>query len=529
MKSTENFPKIAVGSIVTLAFGLLHSASSFAAPTSAVKKNNENNADRPNILFIFTDDQRYDSVAALGNKDIYTPNLDSLVNHGVTFVNTYLQGANTAGTSVPSRCQLLTGRGVFNIPDGWGRPFPDSMTTFATAFSRAGYYTFTTGKETNGIESSMRGFKDGAKLFDLGQGHYHPHYKLPVQDFRKDGKYGVEHMYYVGENNKGRYPVLKYDKPDMINSFEGTHDAKIFGKACADFIKNYDKKEPFLIYLAFHAPHDPRQAPRNYKDMYPVEDIHLYPNFRTMPIFDNGQTMTRDELLAPYPRTVENTKEQISDYYAFISLIDAELGKILKVLRERGFDKKTIIVFSSDSGLGLGSHGLFGKQSLYDDGSIHVPFVLCGPNIPENQKRKDLCYTFDIYPTLCDLTNIPIPKSVLGKSVAASIKHETAKPKRKELFFGYEDLARSVRDERFKLIESCVHGVRTTQLFDLIEDPYEIHNLFNEKEYANVLAHLRKRLEANKVNDASWGDNFWKTYFETPAPKNVRKIPGKTL
>lgn len=485
---------------------------------------------RPNVLIVFTDDQRFDSVNALGNKDIHTPNLDSLVNHGVTFTNAYLQGANSGATSVPSRAQLLTGRGVFNIPDGFAKFFPESMTSFATAFKKAGYYTFTTGKQNNGPEASLRGFMDGAKLFDMNPGYYHPHYKMPVQDFRKDGKYSSKYLYFVGGNNQEkRYYCSQYGSKDKINTFEGTHDCKVFGKACADFIKDYKEDKPFLIYLPFHAPHDPRQAPQNYRDMYPADKIHLYPNFRTMPLFNDGQAMVRDEILAPYPRTIDDTKQQIADYYALITFMDAEFGKILNVMRERGFDKNTIIIFASDSGLGLGSHGLFGKQSLYDDAGIHVPFVLCGPNIPENKKRKDLCYTYDIFPTICDLTNVPIPKSVLGKSMAASVAQENTNPVRKELFFGFENTQRAVRDNKYKLIESCVSGVRTTQLFDIEKDPYEMNNLYNIKKYQPILAKLRKQLVANKKNDAEWGDAFWDTYLSTPAPNKMRIIPGKGL
>lgn len=499
---------------------LLSALTCVADGAVAYAQEAQTNGERPNVLIVFTDDHRYDGVAALGNPDLKTPNLDSLVNNGVTFTNTFLQGANNGATSTPSRAQLITGKSVFEIPNGDGRFFPATMTSFATAFSEAGYNTFTTGKQNNGPEASMRGFQSGAKMFDLTKGFYKPHFYLPVQDFREDGKYSADHLYLVGgENQEFRVPVKMFysqkgQEPKLkFEEFAGTHSNEVFGRAAEEFITNYHEEEPFLMYLAFHAPHDPRNAPQEYYDMYPPETLQLPVNYLPQHPFDTGEMEIRDEMLAPYPRTEENTKQQLCEYYALITHMDHQLGKVFEALRKRGMDKNTLIIFASDSGLGMGSHGLFGKQNLYNDAGIHVPFVLCGPNIPKNEKRSDLCYTYDIFPTLCDLTGVQIPASVTGKSMAASVPAQSEVGVRDELFFAYTNLERSVRDERYKLIVYCVNDDVHELLFDLQEDPNEMVNLANERKYGKILKRLRTRLIANKAIDAEWGNKFWETYL----------------
>ncbi|MFI3277463.1 MAG: sulfatase-like hydrolase/transferase [Rikenellaceae bacterium] len=477
---------------------------------------------QPNIVIIFTDDHRYDGISALGNRDLKTPNFDSLVERGVTFTNTYLQGANSAATSTPSRAQLLTGRSVFEIEMTW-RNFPAKYTSFAAAFSEAGYNTFTTGKQNN-AESSMRGFTSGAKLFDLSPAYYNPHFYLPVQDYRADGKYNIKHLYLVGgENQEFRVPPAYFyankkkgeTEPRLkLEEFDGTHSSEVFATATADYITTYSDEKPFLIYLPFHAPHDPRNAPQKYYDMYPPESLQLPANYAEKHPFDTGDMEARDELIITYPRKEAEVRKELSDYYALITHLDDQLGVVLKAIEDKGIADNTLVVFASDSGLGMGSHALMGKQNLYDDAGIHVPFVLCGLDIPKNERRTNLCYTYDIYPTLCDIAGVKIPESVTGKSVKGAIAAPNAAAGREELFFGYKNIQRAIRDEQYKLIEFCVNGERNTLLFDIKNDPYETKDLSKDRSYRKVLKHMRERLVANKSIDAEWGAKFWETYLK---------------
>ena len=467
----------------------------------------KNTSNQPNVVIIFTDDHRFDAVGALGNGQVKTPNLDKLIKGGTTFNNAYIQGANSGAVCAPSRAQLLTGRGVFDLPDGNGHYFPESMTSFPMAFKDAGYFTFITGKSHNGPEASMRGFMGGSTLYGLTQGYYVPHFRMPYQDYRKDGGYGKEHLYFIaGEDHE-----IRLDTESNLGHM-GPHSSEIFAKSAVDFLESYVKEQPFLLYLPFHAPHDTRNAPKDYHEMYAPETIQLPPNYLAMHPFDNGDLYIRDEKLAPYPRTERDTQYQLADYYAIITHLDDQIGKVLQALEDKNMTENTIIVFATDSGLGMGSHGLFGKQNLYEDGGIHVPIVFNGPGIPKNEIRTDLCYTYDIFPTLCELIGIEIPSSVTGISLAKSIEDANAPMKRKELYFGYRHTQRALRNEQYKLIEYQVGGRRHTQLFDVVNDPYEINDLSKQEKYQETLTHLQKCLKMNKVQGLKWEDAFWEGY-----------------
>jgi len=189
--------------------------------------------------------------------------------------------------------------------------------------------------------------------------------------------------------------------------------------------------------------------------------------------------------------------------------MDAQIGRVLSALKKTGQAKNTIIVFAGDNGLAVGRHGLLGKQNLYEH-SVHVPLIMSGPGIPKGQRRNAFCYVLDAFPTLCDLTGMPIPSSVEGRSLAPLIR-DRKRNIRDTLFFAYKDVQRGVRDERYKLIEYAVKGKRTTQLFDLQADRWEINNLADNPLYAAHLKRLRKELLRWKeeLGDSS---KFWQGY-----------------
>ncbi len=467
--------------------------------------------ERPNIIIIFGDDHRYDAIHALGGTVVKTPNLDKLINNGVSFDNAYLQGANTGATSAASRAQLLTGRGVFDIPKGNGSPWSEDIKTFPEVFRDAGYYTFFTGKSHNGPKASSRGFVDGAKLYGLIGGFYKPHFRMPYADFKADQSYKKSDLYFVGGENHDEKIT-----PSEESEYVGPHSTDIFAKAAVDFIDGYDKPQPLLMYIAFHAPHDTRNYTEKYRDMYDPAEIPLPVNFLEEHPFDNGDLKVRDERLAPYPRTKENTQSQLADYYRTITHVDDKVGEIVEALKRKGLDKNTIFVISTDSGLGMGSHGLFGKQNLYDDAGIRVPMVFSGMGIPKGVRKQDICYSADIFPTMCDLAGVSIPSSVKGLSQAKSVLGGS-QHLRKIGYFAYMDHVRAVRDERYKLIEYCVDGVRHTQLFDLEHDRYECHDLARSPEYDKLIASMREELirQSEQESGAEWGIEFWRGYMKS--------------
>ena len=265
------------------------------------------------------------------------------------------------------------------------------------------------------------------------------------------------------------------------------------------------------MYLAFHAPHDPRQAPQKYVDMYKPEDIDLPPSYVQQHPFDNGDMVLRDEALAPWPRTPQVAKEHLAAYYAIITHLDDQIGKVIKALKESGDYENTLIILAGDSGLAVGNHGLIGKQNLYNEDGIHVPFIISGNLVKDKGRKIDaFSYIHDIFPTICDLANIEIPASVEGKSLLPVIENKSSEI-RTSMYFAYKQLMRSYRKGDFKLIEyvraknidkkkdEYFTGSRVTQLFNLKDDFWETTDLSFLPEYKQILEELRKEMKAQAI------------------------------
>ena len=176
--------------------------------------------------------------------------------------------------------------------------------------------------------------------------------------------------------------------------------------------------EPFFCYVAFTAPHDPRNPPEPYREMYYRNRPPLPQNFLPQHPFDNGMTKDiRDENLAPYPRTREVIGDQLCEYYGLITHLDEQVGRILAALEAVGArGRDTIIIYTADHGLALGSHGLLGKQSLYEH-SMRSPLIIAGPGIPAGRSTAAFTYLFDLFPTICDLAGVKPPDGLAGRDL----------------------------------------------------------------------------------------------------------------
>mgnify|MGYP005837390071 CR=1 FL=1 len=460
---------------------------------------------RPNILFFFTDDQRFDTIRALGNAQIHTPNMDAWVREGTTFTHAHIMGGTSPAVCMPSRAMLMTGRTLFHLQRE-GQGIPQEHVLLGEWLQQHGYETWGTGKWHNGSASYARSFTCGAEIFFGGMDD---HWNVPACDFDPSGRYDL-HKPFVPDPKRSN--EVLYRQCDHITP--GKHSSELFAEAAIDFLRSYDGQAPFFMYLSFMAPHDPRTMPREYLEMYNPAEIALPENFMPQHSFDNGELRVRDELLAPFPRTTEEIRRHIAEYYAMITHADAQIGRVLQALREAGRAADTIIVFAGDNGLALGQHGLMGKQNLYDH-SVRVPLVFCGPDIPKGRQSDAYCYLSDIYPTLCELVGIPIPASVEGQSLVPAMRDPAANI-RETLYCAYKEYQRSVRDRRYKLIEYVVAGRRTTQLFDIEEDPKELTNLADDPAYAEHLQRLRAELrrwrDALDDVDNPFGRVFWQGY-----------------
>ncbi|WP_158850748.1 sulfatase-like hydrolase/transferase [Algibacter sp. L1A34] len=473
---------------------------------------------KPNILFLFTDDQRGGTIGAMDKYNVQTPNMDQLVDNGTSFTNSYILGATTAAVCSPSRAMLMTGRHYFNIePNVYAQfAFPkeekgqSDKLTFPEYFKANGYKTFATGKQHNGEPWVERGF-DYVKSAFLGG--MTTHYGTKVKDYTPETGWSTP-----------------YKDTEKFSS-------EVFGDAAVGFLNDYKKEDPFLMYVAFTAPHDPRTPPQEFKDMYPNEDMALPENFMSQHPFEIADEKIRDEVLLPFPRTPEAIQKEISDYYGMITATDAQIGRVLKALKDSGKADNTIIVLAGDNGLALGQHGLLGKQNVYEH-SVSVPLVFVGPNIPKNKKTAALAYLHDVFPTLCGLTGLEIPESVQTEDLTPVIEGD-AKEVRTSMLYAYNSWPgeafkpninnhgghRAVRKGEFKLIVSSKNDNYTYQLFNIKNDPWELINLIEDENYNNVKEDLILELEKLIKETGDLADLTKKEFglFDHPEDYNFKK------
>lgn len=409
------------------------------------KENAAKSAKKPNVLFLFADDMRADSLGALGDRNVKTPNLDAVARRGFVMTNAYCLGGNSAAVCTPSRNMMLSGKSYFrwldfappDAPNQRGRLAPGDPPNFPLSMKDAGYLTYHHGKRNN-----------TAPLI------------------------------------QAKFDVDKYLKDDLGDRTDGEPGKQIVDEAIA-FLKEKRDDRPFFMYLAFGNPHDPRVAAPKYMALYDRDKIPLPKNYLPQHPFNNGEMTVRDERLSPWPRTEAEIRKTWHEYYATISGLDFHIGRLLETLRSLGLDDETIIVFSADQGIAVGSHGLLGKQNLYDH-SMKSPLVIAGPGIPSGRSDA-LVYLLDIYPTICDLAGAPAPPGIDGVSFKPVIAGK-AKQARGDLMLAYRDVQRAYRDGRWKLIR--YPRVNVTQLFDLKSDPHETRNLAGDPAQAKRLAQM---------------------------------------
>ncbi len=434
--------------------------------------------EQPNILFIFADDQSYETVHSLGNDEIITPNLDRLVESGVTFTYAYNQGAWNGAVCLASRAMINTGRFLWHAWDEASSEkciqWQEEGRMWAQLFEQAGYETYMTGKWHVGA--------DPAKTFNVSA----------------DIRGGMPKQTQEGYNRPVEGKPDQWDPSDkQFGGFweGGTHWSEKLANTAVKFINQASgKKKPFFMYLAFNAAHDPRQSPVEYIEKYPLNKISLPANYLDENLFKDqigcGKDL-RDEKLAPFPRTPYAVKVNRREYYALITYMDEQIGRILEALEESGKKDNTYIFFTADHGLSVGHHGLMGKQNMFDH-SVRVPLMIIGPDIPKNKKINTPVYLQDIMPSTLDLAGINIPGHVQFKSLMPLITGE--RDKNYDAIYGaYCDYQRMVTKDGFKLI--LYPKVPKAFLFNLKNDPLEQIDLSEMPEYKEKIKILLKYLE----------------------------------
>jgi arylsulfatase A-like enzyme len=466
----------------TLAFSVASIMLAFAGMSEQIALGESRSDQRPNVLLIVTDDQRPDTIHALGNDIIRTPHLDDLARRGVSLTRAVC--GNPICT--PSRAEILSGCSSFrNGVLDFGTRIEPSLVLWPEAMARGGYHTWYVGKWHNDGRPTVRGYHKTRGLYAGG-----------------GGKWAVDQTDWKGSPITGYRGWIFQDDDGNLFPEHGvglTPDiSRRFADAAIELIEGRPDK-PFFLHVNFTAPHDPLLMPPSFDGTYRAEDMPIPRNFLPRHPFDHGNFEGRDEQLLPWPRTPELIRELTAVYYAVISDMDEQIGRILETLRKSGQEQNTIVIFTSDHGVGIGSHGIRGKQNMYEH-TIGVPMIIAGPGIPRGERRDAQVYLRDLYPTVCELSSVEIPDTVEATSFAGVLqgRQRTIHP---HVFGYFRDKQRMIRTDRWKLIH--YPHLDRYQLFDLRDDPDERHDLAGDPRHQPTRDELRATLAAwqKEVND----------------------------
>lgn len=427
---------------------------------------------KPNVFFIFADDMSYETIRAYGLLDIDTPNLDKLAARGASFTHAYNMGSYSPAVCAASRSMLNTGSFIWNTREKIKTSAAGNR-MWSQQMRDAGYRTYFSGKWHVEVKTST--------IFDVVE---HVRGGMPKQ---------TPAGYDRPKNPQDYATGWKPWDPMQGGFWEGgKHWSEVLADDGVGFIEQAATDEkPFFMYLAFNAAHDPRQSPKEYVDRYPLDRIKIPENF--LAEYPHAEAICdkqlRDERLMPYPRTEYAVKVNRQEYFALITHMDDQIGRILEALEKSGKADNTYIVFTADHGLAVGHHGLVGKQNMYDH-SVRVPFMIAGPDVKPGLKIDTPIYLQDVMPTTLELAGINDPavdfKSLLPILREKSREHYDA------IYGAYLDRQRMITKGDWKLLSYPTIGVE--RLYNVKNDPNELHDLINNPEVAPKLDEMRQAL-----------------------------------
>ena len=451
---------------------------------------------RPNFLFILADDQSYETIRAHGHEEIMTPNLDRLVESGTSFTNAYNMGGWHGAICVASRSMLNTGRTLWRAKTQEDQldQLAERNELWPQLLQMVGYETYFTGKwhikidpetifdhvshERPGMPPDLWGqMMSGAVDPDMAFMKTIPGYVRPV----------------IGEPD----PWSPYDRSQGGFWEGGKHWSEVLADDAEEFLKAATASDqPFFMYLAFNAPHDPRQSPKRFVDMYPLEEIEVPASY--LPEYPYKDEIgcvprIRDEALAPFPRTEFAVRTHRQEYYALISHMDEQIGRILEALEKTGKADNTYIIFTADHGLACGNHGFMGKQNMYDH-SMKVPFIVVGPAVPKDKRNPELVYLQDVVPTTLHLAGTRIPEFVEFNNLWSLITDAEAESPYETIYGAYQtDEQRMIREGDYKLI--VYPKADRVRLFNLRQDPLETRDLSGSPGHWEEIHELFSKLQ----------------------------------
>jgi N-acetylglucosamine-6-sulfatase len=430
---------------------------------------------RPNIVFILIDDLRHDTFSFMGHPFVETPHIDALAKGGLQFTNAFV----TTSLCSPSRASFLTGRYMHNhkVVDNADR-MPEGTLTFPQLLQKADYQTAFIGKWHMGGSSaaSRPGFDHWVSF--AGQGTYAPgKHKLNVNDTL--------------------VPRQKYMTDELTDY-------------TVEWLNDRSSDEPFLLYLSHKGVHGLYDPAERHRDRYkgtpfplPATMANTPANYAGKPMWVQDQRNSWHGVEYPYyGRSKQSLVEMYRHYCEMILSIDDSVGRVMQTLKQRGVDRNTLVLFTSDGGHFWGEHGLIDKRCAYEE-SIRIPLLAHCPSLIKPETKCDaIMANIDVAPTLLELAGVDVPASIDGQSFAGLLKDPASKyPWRQSLLYEYywepqfpqTPSMFCLRDNRFKLIQ--YHGIwDTDELYDTVNDPHETRNLIREPEHNQRVSQMRQQL-----------------------------------
>lgn len=445
---------------------------------------------KPNILWICTDQQRYDTIGALNNPQIHTPNLDRLVADGVAFTHAFCQSP----ICTPSRASFLTGmypssvHGCMNGNERWAEAAP----LVTALLADAGYTCGLAGKLHLAAAHGRvepRPHHDGYAVF---------HWSHGIHDFWESG-----HAYADWLRAQGHDLGAMLEDPAQIPP--ALHQSTWCADRAIEFMATQTGDQPWLMSVNFFDPHAPFDPPQPYLDRYAADDMPD-PLFRASDVATQAELRDIDFQTLCRPPDEFNAKQVRAAYYAMIELIDDNVGRMLDALEASGQRENTVVIFMSDHGETLGDHGLLLKGCRFYEGLVRVPLICAWPgHFGKGVVRNALVELTDIAPTLLDLADLPVPERMQGRSLLPHLTpgdqpdqhrdyvrceyYRALNPVANPRFNG--TYGTMLRDTQYKLV--VYHGHESGELYDLAADPGEFENRWADPAYAAVKLRLLKQ------------------------------------
>ena len=450
---------------------------------------------KPNVLFIISDDLTATAVSSYENKTCKTPNIDKLASEGVQFTKAYSQYPVCG----PSRASFMSGyypnaTKTFGYVSGRENIGPNRK-TWSQLFKDNGYYTARVSKIYHmgvpiDIETGSNGEDDEAswtERFNSKGPEWLAKGEAELVQNNPDGS--------VERKGGNVMTIVKAEGDDLVHS-----DGRTAQKAI-ELIKKH-KKNPFFLALGFVRPHVPFVAPKSYFDPYPFTKIVLpekmKDDWNDIPKRGiNYVTSVNGEM------SLEQQQKAIAAYYASVSYMDAQVGRVLNTIKEEGLEDNTIIIFTSDHGFHLGEHDFWMKVSLHEE-SVRVPMIIKVPG-----KKPTVCNSFvellDLYPTIAELAGLKTSKHIQGKSLTKVLDNPEIEVR--DMSFSVSQGGKSflLRTNKWAYIQYNENASAGIELFDMVNDPKQFENLAKQDKYSRVVASfqkkLKKKLKEIRTND----------------------------